>query len=743
MTPEFESSWKDIQDKSSKVESSEKKEPLQEQKEQLNEKEKILEWINKIVDSNDFPSEDFLTKWFSDFWGKDHVKSEFEKILNTIDENDKREIQKLKRIKNPQSLENYIKNNLEKPTNVTPVRLDKEPNPHTEALNVEKEKNEVEKEKDEIEKDAIEVKNNNTEYAESIQNAILAQNQLITKRPDIKEKIREWSDLYNQSKAELEKNWIINNLQGKWASQEEINNVISVYTTHMLIQSDDSLKNDPSCSEEISLFEKAYINFKNSCNIPDTSPNSFSSKNISETMDRAFNKDIWNESLIKDYENNKENIDFDINLSKDASKFFKIFKDHISQEEINKKMSEKSENKAIIDKYNSIKEKQNTDNSYQLTDDEKNIVNAYQELYQNVLSELTKWYLEESCKTSLAKFKTMGPIIWLSNYMWWNLWANFESNLSNDYSIDNWKLKMSWSINWNPFTLYQNLNNDAPLETSSYITRTWDESSPNYNIHMNWESSQKINWIIPSQNKINDICSNNLNANLESILWESQNEKDFQSKVNENLYNSVLSQYQNREAVQYDIWKQILKNIWIKDHIQNLNSIIPWESIPKTINTQSDNTIYSHFKTLNHFYENASKSDGELFNKCNHALLNIFNQIILSWWNQQKINDIPNFNELPKIIQDFLKNENVRENTKKLLKWENLESWNCTIFDIFKSFEDSKIDWSWDDKMYNVHDFFNMIQWKRKNKQDTWDKFQKITEFMDKENAKKFIKYFI
>ena len=652
------------------------------EKTEIPESEKLLSKLGNIINNN----QDILGK----YWTPEHIINEFSKLL---DDNGNH-INTIKSLRIAEKLEKFIITHIEKPQKTndnSPISLTRAPqNEDTEItqsyinsqinnLKVsDQDTSEDIYSKDLLNNQAIQdtntidkIKERNLEIRNFFKEAIQARSILIQNAPKeskIEENTKQWSVLYEQSKEHLQNTWVLNKLKDSDISEEEIDNIITLVATHEFIKQDPTIP-----QEDIWLFETAFKNFQNALNIPDISHSDFSKENISSTMNEVFNEDCWNKDLINNLyinlDSHEYQDDFFQNLTDDQ--MFILFSWSTGQD-----WKVLDAYQKLIDKHDQWKELSDKENQWM-----KDAKGYFEKKYAS------------TCKNTMEKLNTMWPIIGLYNYLWWENGKDLESNMSNDFSIENWMLTIGWVIKWHNFKLRQNIEKDEPIQCLSSL-KDWNST-----ISFNDNDFKELWWIAPSQNTLRQEFLSTFKSKQQELLNWNMNINELQKDLEDSLYETIQKQYQNKDLIEYEVESQIIKSDWIQTYTNFLKNFWnnTWDAIndisnPNKINKKNNSILFNHFKDINLFYNDASNDEAKQFNECLNKIQAV-SQDLLNW---KDPHENVTFESLHPSLQDFFLNKWILNSTNKILKWEEINSWETTIFDLFNL---TKFNWT---NIYNV-----------------------------------------
>ena len=578
---------------------------------------------------------------------------------------------------------------------------DKQANIENQQANIESQQADIESQQANIESQKANIESQKTtetvSWQKELNDAIEARLELVKGRPELHESTKKDSVLFNAKKAELEKNWVIQQLRDSNHDDDFIDNYILVHTTLKELK-----QNKQYNKVDFTLFEKFVKNLDNACNIPDTKFDNFSKDNIGKTRTELFDADIWNYSLReakklneKSYTHQKkyneifslnENVDMDAQLIK---KYWRFVED--------------DELKDLVKRYKSNK----------LYEQERNTLREWLKNIKENIDNQTKDLIEEMC--------LIAPIQWIFACIGSDLGNKFELNKSREINNENWEFTITWHIDWIQFSLRHDTNDPEPrLQTSSILTKTnnkfeiWErfEDSP-YKLPTNWD----IFTIATS-------CITEWNVSL------TQNASDYfkllQKKIFKKIKNNLYKKA--KDATPYIKnkieWEKVSKKaIWL---IQGIKKADIWwivfdrdEKLFNYINSVDFNVQYSGFETRQTMFNCISKI-----------------QDIIKVHTESDMKHI----DYPDIIKHFLANKTIITDTEHLLKWEIYDSTNVwTVFDLFKEYEVNSYLNDWQGKIIDRKSLWNDLNWTSSNcsliAQKRSDKEKADTVDTDLENA--------
>lgn len=502
-------------------------------------------------------------------------------------------------------------------------------------------------------------------WRQEMKNAISARQELVDKLPELNRQTNEDSELYQSTKSEFEQNWIIQQLKDSNHDDNFINDYILVHTTLKELKQNENYKNI-----NISFFEKAVKNLDNACNIPDTNFDNFSKENIAKTRTELFDTDIGNHSLREakkvneklDTHKNRYNEIFALDEDKDINtqlieKYWKFVKD--------------DDLKTLIKKY------ENNELSEQDCDTLKKWLGSIKEDINNQ----TKDLIEEMC--------LIAPIQWIFACIWPDFGNNFELNKCKEINNKDWKLTITWHIDWIKFSLRHDTNNpDARLQISSLLTKIGN------NKFKVWEKYEDSPFKLPTNEDIffmatSCIEDRDVTKTEDGPTYFQTLQSTIYKKFNEILYKNA------KDA-----------NNYIKDKIQwekvsnqyvNLLWKIKWSPIIWDIES-SNPKLYNFIDLMNSSNYIYSSSEKENISNC----INTIQDIISTYWETDKETD-----KYPWLISHFLMDEKILKNTQKILKWFDV-SWE-SIFDLLWYYKEDN---SWI-KTINFKQLQKDLEWKK------------------------------
>lgn len=285
--------------------------------------------------------------------------------------------------------------------------------------------------------------NKHIQEVEAAQKALIAQNPKLDIKPN--------SPQYLEASQKFEASGIIKTLTDKGLSAENIDKFISFKATQEAIKADPSIQNTES-------FLLSFKKLENELNLPDSTREDFSSKNIEETSQELFHPEIGNQNLIDTMSEQKKA------HAGDFEKLFDEPKDIGALNDIYGKFLPESQKT-----YKTIQDKQQK--KTKLSQDDEAFLNTFK-----TDLETKKTEFESKTTESMEQSTILGPIMGLANYMDMGIGNTFEFNKSNDIKIDNGMLSITGNIDNKPFTLETNLDKPSKLKTSDYLNKT-DESN--------------------------------------------------------------------------------------------------------------------------------------------------------------------------------------------------------------------------------------------------------------------------
>ena len=426
-------------------------------------------------------------------------------------------------------------------------------------------------------------------------------NELIAKYGwDLDSKTNEFSENYNKVKSDLESNWVLSQLEQLNPDEQFINDYIKVQATLL------ELKSNPTVyeQEDISIFDKIVKNLNNSCNIPDTKLSSFDIKNISQTRKELFNKDIWNDSLIKAKESNLE-----------SRKYPEWFFDMWDEEIVNKywRFLEWS-NKDFWLKYQNDIDFRNKTDEARNNPNPSNQEMQMQVMYDNMLVELKnkKEEMDKWTKNLVEELCLVSQIKWMYMCMW--EWENFNLNKANEIQSDNWVLTLNGHIDWVNFAIRQDTKNpEARLQTSLKLAKSVDGNT----FTVWWENSfADSNFILPSQAEIFNVITWSLKEDVS--LENSDTKEDYFEKLETTIMWKIDNQYEDTKYAHKYMENQVKWEKVVDTSLALLRKVQPKidMELSKPINQTNNAELYGFIKILNFNIENSTVYETEKLNAC-------------------------------------------------------------------------------------------------------------------------------
>ena len=486
---------------------------------------------------------------------------------------------------------------------------------------------------------SVESQESQNEY-KIMMKAIWKRTELIEKykQQNLDEKTNEESENYQNVKDQLENNWVLNQLKESGHDEEFINNYILVQTT--LIE----LKSNPTNYEQsdISFFDKVVKSLDNACNIPDTNLSSFSSENIAQTRTELFNKDVWNDSLIRAKQSNMDSRDYS-----------DIFPDMWEDELIAKYGNFlKSSLKEFCQQYQNNPNLKNTINNlidkqknYQsLTEEEAQQLKSYREMISALNS--IKAGIEDNTKNMMEELCLISQIKWLSMCIWEENDNEFNFNKAREILDDGNGMTINWHIDWVDFSVRQNAQTNC-LQVNSKFIQSKDKNSFDIGRNDIFEDSP---FIMPSQDEIFAVISNVVKSD------NNINEFESQSSYFKNLQDAIMWKmewvYKDTELAHHYITNKVKWEKVVDSSIWLINQINPAFDFSNTINQANNKDLYPFFKILNFNIENSTTEEKNKLNACINRIWEIVSAYRANNWQE-------NYVELkyPPIIDNFLKND--------------------------------------------------------------------------------------
>jgi len=446
-----------------------------------------------------------------------------------------------------------------KENNNLPVQIDikktqEEKQLATETKQVKIERRQVVTEKKIKSNEYLEQINKHIQEVEASQKALIAQNPKLDIKPN--------SPQYVEASKKLEASGTIQTLQAKGLSAENINKFISFKATQEAIKADPSIQNTES-------FLLSFKKLENELDLPDSTREDFSSKNIEHTSQEIFNPEIGNQNLIDTVSEQKKT------HAEDFEKLFDEPKDIGTLNDMYGKFLPESQKT-----YKTIQDKQ--EKKTKLSQDDQEFLSTFK-------AELDAKKTEFESKTteSMEQSTILGPIMGLANYMDMGIGNTFEFNKSNDIKIDNNTLSITGNIDNKPFTLETNLDRPNKLKTSDYLNKADD-----INMGIGEQNRQETAYIMPAKTQIRENIKENFQKSHQNILKNCKSLEEYQEILKKSLCENVQKLYGFKDLVQIRIEKQMTKNVAAQETLDMLNTTVAdgkfnyGDNISKDINPQ-------------------------------------------------------------------------------------------------------------------------------------------------------------
>ena len=477
--------------------------------------------------------------------------------------------------------------------------------------------------------------------------------------------------IYEGVKSTLEKEGVLNQIKKKWGDEESINNYILIRATLQVAKN-----NSEYWEQEIWLIQQAVKNFENSCNIPDTSLDSFSKENIKNTREELFNKEVWNESLIKIRDDNTGNRDYsevfhemgDEELIQNYWKFLEwISKDFSIKYQTDPKFKE------LTDK--AIKVKDSPD----ATNQDKQLWM----LYSNMIRELKdkKMWVEEKTKDLIEEMCLITQVNWMAKCIWQENRKDF--NKANDIKIDEngvMTLKV-WDI-----SMRQNTKEEwSRLQISSKIVKT--DSSDTENLENPENKSQIEIWgewkfknspfRLPGQESIFKMVTDTVQSN--SSLENFDNIDAYIDDIQANIVSRMEDVYKDADQA-HDYMREQAKKLelekGVREFLENFTDG-KWEF--SWIIDESKKELYDFVNTMMFNIENSTETERDTFIE----IIKRINE--MAKLGKDKSNDSGLTNHSNKFAQ-YLTGE-ILSNTRKFLKGDMVEENKPFAFKLFENYK--------------------------------------------------------
>ena len=492
--------------------------------------------------------------------------------------------------------------------------------------------------------------------------AIEERDRLIDKYKNLNSVTNNNTEKYQAVKSQLENNWTLNQLRKSNHDEQFINNYILVQTTLT------ELKSNPTNYEQsdISNFDKIVKNLNNSCNIPDTNLNSFSSENISQTRTELFHSEVWNDGLIQARDKNLESRDYanifpemrDEDLIAKYGNFLewdlKIFCQNYT-----------NNTNGLKNKIEEISKKE----EFNLTEEEKKLFDEY----KNMLAELGKKReeIEDQTKNMMEELCIISQIKWMYMCIW--EWADFNLNKANEIRYDKeWAMILDGHIDGIDFSIRQDVSNpEAKLQTSQKLIKNGNA------FEVGWKDKfVDSNFILPSQNEIFDSISEIVKT--DSSLVDFDNQSDYLENLQSNIMWKMEEKYKDTKLVHHYMkeqvkWQKIVnKALWLVERIDS--SITDNEELMKNINKDANRKLYTFMKVLKYNIDNSTDIEKDHFDWCIDEIW----RVISNYKANKKISGIYS-DEISKCLENDI-----------WIHWTQEQGLNL-IFDLFNHFNENPI----------------------------------------------------
>ncbi len=518
----------------------------------------------------------------------------------------------------------------------------------------------------------IEQARTDTEQAENMHvkmDSLLKERQSLLKdRLDIDEKTRKEAEKIKKGLPEETKK----QLEEKGYDENFINDYILLRVTLNEVKNDSSFDKNvvaqfESKVNELGTLDIILKNIDNSCNIPDTSLDSFSSENISQTRTELFHPEIWNDSLIQIKNQNMESHDYsgifpeigDKELIKNYGNFLEW-----DLKEFCQKYQNDSELKTRIE---NIK--------WNMTTEEKILLKNY----QTMMSELNRIReeTENETKNLVEELTILSQIKWMSMCIWQENWKDFSLNKARDIQNDNWVLTLNWHIDWVDFSVRHDTNKEnARLQTKSKLWISDDKNS-----FMVWLEGQYVDspFSMPSQEEIFSVIVKEVQSDSNDIK-KSDDINNYFEKLQQNVMWRMDKVYSEAKYAQHYIRNKVKREKVVDSSLFILRKIKPDIDLVKPINQANSGRLYDFVKILNFNVENSTDTEKDKLCQCISKIMEISD-------NYKNNNGVAWFDTVnyPPIIENYLKNqtwlENWNENSKLWLIFDMLGYYNLNSKD--------------------------------------------------------------
>jgi hypothetical protein len=434
-------------------------------------------------------------------------------------------------------------------------------------------KEQIKIEKKDVLTEKVEKLTKNIEEVESARQTLIAQNPKLDIKPN--------SPQYIEVSKKLEASGALKTLAEKGLSAENIDKFISFKATQEAIKTDPSIQNTES-------FLLSFKKLENELNLPDSSREDFSSKNIEQTSTQLFNPEIGNQNLIDTVSEQKKAHAWD---------FEKLF-------------DEPKDIGALNDVYGKfLPESQKTYKIIQDKQEKKSKLSQEDEVFLKTFKtdlEIKKTEFESKTTESMEQSTILGPIMGLANYMDMGIGNTFEFNKSNDIQIENGTLSITGNIDNKPFTLETNLDKPSKLKTSDYLNKSDDS-----NMWVANQNRQETAYIMPGQKEIRENIKENFWKTHQDILKNAKSINEYQETLKKTLCENVQKLYGFKDLVQIRIEKQMTKNIAAQETLDMLNTTIlnGKYDYDKNINKNLNPELHNFLSDLDYSLENLSSDE--------------------------------------------------------------------------------------------------------------------------------------
>ena len=425
---------------------------------------------------------------------------------------------------------------------------------------------------------------------------------LLASHPDqekakkIDEKTRERAKLVKQQLQEE----IKNQLEEKGYDEKFINDYMLLRVTANEVKNDSSFDKNvvaqfESKVNELGTLDVILKNIDNACKTPDTSLDSFSSKNISQTRAELFHETVWNKDLIWIRDNNKE-------VRKYPEWFFDMGEDEIIAQ-YGKFLP--NEYKRLLDDYARQYEQNNLD-EYKNSKDYKTLSDAVNSIKEKVDND-TKNMMEELCIISQIK--------WMYMCMW--EWTDFNLNKSREIRFDDeGAMILDGHIDGMDFAIRQDINDpEAKLQTSQKIARDGNA------FVVGWKDKfVDSNFGLPSQNEIFESITKIIQSDSILPLDNFDSPDDYLENLQTNIMWTMEKKYKDTELVHHYMkqqvkWEKLVnKALWFIDSINP--SITNNEALMNNISKENNKDLYAFMKVLKFNIDNSTDVEKDHLDWC-------------------------------------------------------------------------------------------------------------------------------